>query len=61
MTLAALLAFLKANEALIATILFVLSEVLGASPKIKANGILSLVLLQVQARLKEKGAVDPTP
>lgn len=61
MSLAALIAFLQANQALIATILFAISEALGAVPKIKSNGILSFVLLQLQSRLKEKGAVDPTP
>lgn len=61
MTLTALLAFLQANQALIATVLFALSEVLGALPKVKANGIVSFILLQLQAKLKEKGAVDPTP
>jgi hypothetical protein len=50
-----------ANQALIATVLFALSEALGASPKVKANGILSLILLQIQSQLKNKGAKDLTP
>jgi len=61
MTIAAIGAWLAANEGLVATVLFVLSEALGANPKIKANGILSLVLLQVQNQLKKKGAKDLTP
>ena len=61
MSLAALIAWAKANEALIATILFAISEALGANPKFKSNGIVSFVLLQLQGRLKEKGAKDLTP
>jgi hypothetical protein len=61
MTIAAIGAWLAANEGLVATVLFVLSEALGANPKIKANGIISLVLLQVQNQLKKKGAKDLTP
>jgi hypothetical protein len=61
MSLAALLAWAKANEALIATVAFAVSEALGASPKVKSNGILSLVLLQAQSALKKKGAKDLTP
>ena len=49
------------NQALIATVLFVVSEALGANPKVKANGLLSLILLQVQGQLKAKGAKDLTP
>jgi hypothetical protein len=61
MSIAALIAWAKANEALIATILFALSEVLGANPKFKSNGLVSFVLLQLQGKLKEKGAKDLTP
>jgi hypothetical protein len=50
-----------ANQALIATVLFAVSEALGANPKVKSNGILSLILLQAQAALKKKGATDLTP
>ena len=55
------IAWALANQALIATVLFAVSEVLGASPNIKANGMLSFILLQVQGQLKEKGAKDLTP
>lgn len=61
MSIAVLIAWVKANEALIATILFAISELLGANPNVKANGILSFALLQIQTRLKEKGAKDLTP
>jgi hypothetical protein len=54
-------AWIVANEAAVATILLILSELLGAIPKIKANGIASFVILQIQAHLKKKGAVDTTP
>ena len=59
--MSALVAWCLANQALIATVLLAVSEALGANPKVKANGILSLVLLQVQAQLKSKGAKDLTP
>jgi len=61
MSVAALWAWVIANEAAVATILLVVSEFLGAFPKLKANGLVSYVLLQVQQNLKKKGAVDPTP
>jgi hypothetical protein len=61
MSVAALWAWVIANEAAVATILLVVSEFLGAVPKLKANGIVSLVILQIQTHLKKKGAVDPTP
>ena len=61
MSVAALIAWVKANEVLIATVLFAISEALGANPKFKSNGILSFVLLQLQGKLKEKGAKDLTP
>jgi len=61
MSLAALFAWAKANEALIATILFAISETMGASSKVKSNGILSLILMQVQKYLKDKGGQDLTP
>jgi hypothetical protein len=56
-----LIAWAIANQALIATVLFAVSEVLGANPKVKANGLLSLILLQVQGQLKAKGGKDLTP
>jgi hypothetical protein len=54
-------AWIVANEATVATLLLLVSELLGAIPKIKANGIASFVILQIQTHLKKKGAVDPTP
>ena len=61
MSAAALWAWVMANEAALATILFIVSELLGAVPKVKSNGIVSFLILQVQAQLKKKGAKDPTP
>ena len=55
------IAWLVANQALIATVLFAVSEALGANSKIKANGILSLLIIQGQKLLKDKGAKDLTP
>jgi hypothetical protein len=55
------IAWALANQGLIATVLFAVSEALGANPKVKANGILSLILLQVQGQLKAKGGKDLTP
>lgn len=54
MSLGILWAWVMANEAAFATILLVISELLGASPKVKANGILSFLLLQIQSHLKKK-------
>ena len=59
--MSAVIAWAIANQALIATVLFAVSEVLGANPKVKANGLISLILLQVQGQLKAKGAKDLTP
>jgi hypothetical protein len=59
--MSALIAWAFANQALILTVLLAVSEVLGANPKIKANGFLSSILLQVQGQLKGKGAKDLTP
>ena len=56
MSLAALTAWATANQALIASVLFAISETLGASPRFKSNGILSFIILQVEQKLKEKGA-----
>ena len=55
------IAWLVANQALVATVLFAVSEALGANPKVKANGILSLIIIQAQNALKAKGAKDITP
>jgi hypothetical protein len=59
--MSALVAWCIANQALIATVLFAVSEAMGANPKVKSNGILSLILLQAQNVLKQKGAKDLTP
>ena len=59
--MSALIAWCLANQALIATALFAVSEALGANPKVKSNGILSLILIQAQSALKKKGATDLTP
>jgi hypothetical protein len=61
MTIAAIGAWLAANEGLVATVLFLISEALGANPKVKANGLFSFVLIQIQEHLKKKGAKDLTP
>lgn len=61
MSLAAFIAWATANEAALATILLAISELLGAIPKFKSNGVISFVLIQAQKLLKGKGAVDPTP
>jgi hypothetical protein len=54
-------AWIVANQTSVTTILLIISELLGASSKVKANGILSFILLQVQEQLKKRGAKDPTP
>jgi hypothetical protein len=59
--MSAVIAWAIANQALIATVLFAVSEALGANPKVKANGVLSLLIIQVQNALKAKGAKDITP
>jgi hypothetical protein len=61
MSIGIIWAWIMANEAALATILLIVSELLGAWPKVKANGVLSFVLLQVQEQLKKRGAQDPTP
>lgn len=61
MSIAALWAWMMANEAALATILLIVSELLGAAPQVKSNGLVSFVLLQLQKVLKDKGAQDPTP
>ena len=61
MSVAALWAWVLANEAAVATILLVVSELLGSIPAVKSNGIVSFVLVQIQQFSKKKGAEDPTP
>jgi len=59
--MSAIIAWCLANQTLLLTLALAVSEALGANPKVKSNGILSLVLLQVQSQLKNKGAKDLTP
>lgn len=54
MSVAALFAFFKANEGAILALLLALSEYLGANPKVKSNGILSLILLQAQMLMRKE-------
>ena len=59
--MSAAIAWAIANQALILTVLFSVSEALGANPKVKSNGLLSLILIQVQNTMKANGAKDITP
>jgi hypothetical protein len=61
MELGLIWAWVLANEAALATILLIVSELLGAWPKVKSNGIISFVLVHLQEQLKKRGATDPTP
>ena len=61
MSLAVIGAWLAANEGLVATVLFLISEAVGANPKVKSNGILSFLLIHVNEFLKKRGAKDLTP
>ena len=61
MSLAVIWAWVMANEAALATILLIISELMGANNKFKSNGLLSFVLLQVQEQLKKRGGKDLTP
>ena len=61
MSIAIVWAWVSANQALLATVLLAVSEALGANSKVKANGILSLIIIQGQKLLKDKGAKDLTP
>jgi hypothetical protein len=61
MSLAALWAWMLANEAAVATILLVISEFLGSVPALKSNGIISFILVQFKEFAKRKGAKDSTP
>jgi hypothetical protein len=61
MSVAVIWAWVLANEAAVATILLIVSELLGAAPQVKSNGLVSFVILQVQKVLKDKGAHDHTP
>ena len=61
MSIAIVWAWVSANQALLATVLLAVSEALGANSKVKASGILSLLIIQGQKLLKDKGAKDLTP
>ena len=61
MSVAVIWAWVMANEAALATILLIVSELLGAVPRVKSNGLVSFVILQVQKVLKDKGAHNHTP
>jgi len=61
MSLAVIWAWVLANEAALATILLILSELLGAVPTVKSNGLVSFIILQVRKVLEQRGAKDPTP
>lgn len=61
MSLAAIISWALANEAALATILLVISELLGSVPAFKSNGIISFIILQVRELSKKKGGIDPTP
>ena len=61
MSLAVIWAWVLANEAALATILLILSELLGAVPAVKSNGLVSFVIIQVRKVLENKGAKDLTP
>jgi hypothetical protein len=58
MTTALIFATIKglsaANAQLVLGALLAVSEVLGADPRVKANGIISFILIQVQNFLKSK-------
>lgn len=53
-TFAAVVALSSANTQLALAILLALSEVLGADPRVKANGILSFILIQAKNFIKSK-------
>jgi hypothetical protein len=61
MSLGLIWAWIIANEAALATLLLVISELLGAWPKVKSNGIASFIIIHLQNQLKKRGAKDPTP
>lgn len=61
MELSAILGWVLTHELFLATVALGISEILGAVPAFKSNGILSFILIQVQSLLKKRGAVDVTP
>ena len=54
MELGLIWAWIVANEAALATILLVVSELLGSIPKFKSNGIISFILVHLQDKLKKR-------
>jgi len=60
MELGLIWAWVLANEAALATIFLIISELLGAWPKVKSNGLISFVLIQIKEQLKKRGAKDTT-
>jgi hypothetical protein len=61
MSLAAIWAWVTANQASLATILLIVSEFLGANSKVRSNGFLSFLLIRLKELSKKSGGVDPTP
>lgn len=61
MEFGAIMAWALAHEAVLATIFLIVSELLGAIPAFKSNGVLSFIILQVRSLALKRGAVDPTP
>lgn len=61
MEFGAILAWALAHEALLATVLLIISELLGAIPSFKSNGIVSFILVKLEEFAKTRGGVDPTP
>lgn len=59
--MSAFIAWCLANQTLLLTIVLAISEAMGADPKVKSNGILSFILIQLQKLLKDRGAKDLTP
>jgi len=55
MSLAVIWAWIMANEAALATILLIVSELMGANTKFKSNGLISFILIQLQEQLKKRG------
>ena len=48
MSVAVIWAWVLANEAAVATILLIVSELLGAVPAVKSNGLASFVIIHVR-------------
>lgn len=55
MSIGALLLYYKANETAILSLLLIISELLGASNLVKANGFLSFLVLQAKSFAKKGG------